>query len=107
MKEHILEALNWRYAVKTFDASKKVAEEDVQTILESGRLAPSSIGLEPWKFIVVKNDELRKKIRAVGYDQSKITDASHLVIVAHRTDGAALPGELIARTAQAQGKSVE
>jgi nitroreductase len=103
----ILEALNWRYAVKTFDASKKLSSEDLGTILESARLAPSSIGIEPWKFLVVNNPELRGKLRAAGYDQTKITDASHIVVIAARTDAAVLPDELIARTAKAQGKTTE
>jgi len=103
----ILESLNWRYAVKTFDVTKKVSEEDVNTILESGRLAPSSIGLEPWKFIVVKNEELRGELRKVGYDQTKITDASHLIVITYRTDAKSLPDELIERTVKAQGKTAE
>jgi len=103
----ILEALNWRYAVKTFDATKKVSEEDLNTILESGRLAPSSVGLEPWKFIVVKNEELRGELRKAGYDQTKITDASHLIVITYRTDAKSLPDELIERTGKAQGKTAE
>ncbi|MDB5254636.1 MAG: nitroreductase [Candidatus Nomurabacteria bacterium] len=105
--EEITKALNWRYAVKTFDTERKVSDTDLHAILESGRLAPSTIGLEPWKFIVVKNPEVRAKLRAVGYDQTKITDASHLVVIAYRTDGAALPAELIARMGAAQNKTAQ
>ncbi|MFA6158181.1 MAG: NAD(P)H-dependent oxidoreductase [Candidatus Paceibacterota bacterium] len=104
-KEEIISALNWRYAVKTFDAAKKVSDADLNTILESGRLSPSSFGIEPWKFIVVTNPEIRAKIRAASWDQTKVTDASHLVVVARRTDAPALSPELIARTAKAQGKT--
>ncbi len=103
----IIEALKWRYAVKTFDTTKKASDEDIATIVESGRLAPSAYGLEPWKFILVKNPEIRQKLRAAGYDQTKITDASHLVVIAARTDGTAVADSLIARTAAAQGKSLE
>jgi nitroreductase len=103
----ITKALQWRYAVKTFDTTKKVGDGDLNAILESGRLAPSTIGLEPWKFIVVNNPEVRAKLRAVGYDQTKITEASHLVVFAYRTDAENLAGELAARTAQAQGKTIE
>ncbi len=102
--QEIIKALNWRYAVKTFDPNKKVSDADLAAILESGRLAPSTIGLEPWKFIVVENPGLRAKIRAVSWDQTKVTDASHLVVIARRTDAPSLPGELITRTAKAQGK---
>lgn len=105
--EEITKALNWRYAVKTFDSAKKVSDADLQTILESGRLAPSTIGLEPWKFIVVNDPAVRAQLRAVGYDQTKITEASHLVVITYRTDAENLPTELVARTAKAQGKTVE
>lgn len=84
--EDILKALGWRYAVKIFDPAKKVADEDFKTILESGRLAPSSLGIEPWKFIVVENVGLREKLRAASYGQPKVTDASHLIVIARRTD---------------------
>lgn len=107
MTEHILNALNWRYGVKKFDTTKNVSDELMATILEAGRLAPSSVGIEPWKFIVVKNPELRTKIRAAGYDQEKITDAPYLVVLAQRTDAENLTKELVARTAKAQGKTEE
>lgn len=100
----IIKALNWRYAVRVFDSTKKVSDEDVQTILESGRLAPSSFGIEPWRFIVVKNPEIRTKLRAASYDQPKVTDASHLIVIARRTDArVTMASELIDRTASAQG----
>ena len=103
----IIKALNWRYAVRVFDSTKKVSDEDVQTILESGRLAPSSFGIEPWRFIVVKNSEVRVKLRAASYDQPKVTDASHLIVIARRTDArTAMTPELIDRTAKAQGVDV-
>jgi len=103
----ILQALNWRYAVKSFDSNKIVSDQDIKTIIESGRLAPSSVGMEPWKFILVKDQDLRKKLREVGYDQTKITDASHLVVIAQRTDANNLPNELIARVAKTQNKAEE
>lgn len=103
--DDILQALNWRYAVKVFDPSKKVSDDDLHTILESGRLAPSSVGLEPWKFIVVKNEALRNKLREASYDQSKVTDAAYIIVIAHRTDAEHLPDELVQRTAKAQHKT--
>lgn len=107
MKETILSALNWRSATKVFDPTKKVSDDDMHTILESARLAPSVVGLEPWKFILVGTPEIRAKLRAVGYDQSKITDAAHLVVIAQRTDAENLTTELVERTAQAQGTTVD
>ena len=106
-REEILKALNWRYATKVFDKNKKVSEEDMHTILESARLSPSSNGIEMWKFIVVENEEIRAKLRAVGYDQSKITDASHLIVVAYRTDAEEnLSQERIERVAKIQNQDI-
>ncbi len=78
----IHDALLWRYATKQYDASKKVAEGDFNQILEAARLSASSYGLQPWKMVVVTNPELRTKLRAAAWDQSQITDASHLVVFA-------------------------
>lgn len=102
-EKEILHALSWRYATKIFDPSKKVEEDDISTILESARLSPSSFGIEMWKFIIVKDKAIRTKLRAAGYDQPKITDASHLIVITYRTDAAKnLTKELIERTAKAQ-----
>ena len=104
---NILTALTWRRAVKNFDSTKKVSDEDLKTILESARLAPSVYGIEAWKFVVVQNPELRTQLRAASYDQSKVTDASHLVVIAARTDAQNIPGELAERTAAQQHKTLE
>lgn len=103
MNEQIISALQWRYAVQAFDASKKVSDADLRTILESARLAPSSYGLEPWKFIVVENPEMRAKISQAGYGQPKITEASHLIVIARPTDARShIVQDRIARTAKIQ-----
>jgi nitroreductase len=100
----ILDALNWRYAVKVFDATRHVPDEDLQTILESGRLAPSSLGTEPWKLLVIENPAIRAELRKVGYDQTKITDADKLVVIAARTDvRERITDETVARTAKVHG----
>ena len=58
----ILSSLSWRYATKKFDASKKLSEEQFETLLEALRLTPSSFGLQPWKFVVVENQSLREEL---------------------------------------------
>lgn len=77
----ILEALNWRYATKMFDATKKVSEADWKVLSESLRLAPSSYGLQPWKFMIVQTPDTRKKLREVSWNQSQVTDCSHFVVL--------------------------
>lgn len=81
-----LAQLNWRAAVKSFDQTKKVSDGDFDKLLEAARLAPSSSGLQPWKFVVVKNPEIRQKLREAGYGQAQITEASHLVVMCSKTD---------------------
>jgi len=107
MKEEIIKALKWRYATKVFDSAKSISEEDLNTILEAGRLSPSSVGLEPWKFIVVENKDLREKMKAASYNQAQITDSSYLIVIATRTDSENISDELIKRAMIAQGKTAE
>lgn len=85
-KSKVLEASKFRYACKSFDESKKINEEDFKTILEIGRLSPSSLGLEPWKFVIIQNNELREKlIPYCGGAKGQLPTASHFVIILART----------------------
>jgi len=84
MQELVKTALNWRYAVKKFDPQKKISAGDWALLKESLRLTPSSYGLQPWKFIVVENPELRKQLREVSWNQSQVTDCSHYVVMAFK-----------------------
>lgn len=81
---NILKSLEWRYATKAFDPSKKVSEEDFNELLEVLRLTPSSIGFQPWKFIVVRNPEIRAQLREHAWGQPQVTDASHLIVFASK-----------------------
>ena len=88
--EVILKGLNWRYATKAYDATRKVSDADWATIEASLSLAPSSFGIQPYKFIVITDPETREKLKPAAYGQPQITDASHLVAFAYKktlTDG--------------------
>lgn len=76
----ILEQLKWRYAVKKFDPQKKLSEERFQLLLETARLAPSSYGLQPCRFVVVRDPAVRAILKEKSWNQSQITDASHLIV---------------------------
>lgn len=78
----VIDKLNWRYATKKFDTTKKVDSEKLERILEAIRLAPTSSGLQPFEVFVVNNPELRAKIQAVGWNQAQITESSHLLVFA-------------------------
>ena len=82
----IEQQLHWRYATKRFDPSKKISQQDWHTLEESLRLSPSSFGLQPWKFIVVKNPELRKQLQPNSWNQPQIVEASHLVVIAAKKE---------------------
>ena len=76
----LLENLKWRYATKKYDATKKVAEEDVNKILEAARMAPTSSGLQQFRVMVITNQELKDKIVPVANDQQIVADCSHLLV---------------------------
>ena len=76
----INELLNWRYATKKFDATKKLTEDDVNTLKEAVNLTASSYGLQPYRVLDVQTPELREKLKAAAFGQSQITDASHLFV---------------------------
>lgn len=86
MNALIEQQLTWRYATKRFDPSKKISEKDWYTLEESLRLSPSSFGLQPWKFIVVKNPEVRKKLQPNSWNQPQVVEASHLVVIAAKKE---------------------
>ncbi len=83
---NIIEALKFRYATKIFDTEKKIPEHDFNELLEVLRLAPSSYGVQPWKFIVVEDKELRSKIRSRAWNQVQVTEASHLIVLCAKKD---------------------
>ena len=77
----LIQKLNWRYAAKRMNGSK-VSQEKVDTILHATRLSASSYGLQPYKVIVIENQELREKLKPAAYNQPQITEASHLLVFA-------------------------
>ena len=81
MEKTFMEAMDFRHACKIFDETKKVSTEDMNYILEAGRKSPSSFGMEPWKFLVITNEDLKEKLKPFCWNQPQITTCSHLVII--------------------------
>lgn len=75
-------ALHWRYATKKYDPSKKISDQDLNTLLESVRLSPSSYGLQPFKVILVESPEIREQLKAHSWNQTQTTEASHFLVFA-------------------------
>ncbi len=91
--EQFLEAMRFRHACKEFDAERKIPKEDFDVICEAARLSPSSFGLEPWKFVVLGNAELKEKILPVCWGAKKqMPTASHYMILLARKKAELLPG---------------
>lgn len=84
-RNEIIDVLNFRHSCKEFDINKKISEADFEVILEGGRLAPSSMGIEPWKFLVIENQELKNELGAVCWGGKKqMPTCSHLVVYLSR-----------------------
>ena len=81
MEKTFMEAMDFRHACKIFDETKKVSSEDMNYILEAGRKSPSSFGMEPWKFLVIANEDLKEKLKPFCWNQPQITTCSHLVVI--------------------------
>jgi nitroreductase len=106
--QEIEAALEWRYATKRFDPAKKISAEDWHTLEKSLILSPSSFGLQPWKFIVVQDSGLRKKIREAAWNQPQIEEASHLVVLAcKKAMGQPEVDKLIGRMSEVRGVKAE
>ena len=83
--EQILDIFNDRHACKVFDSSKQISDSDFEIILNGGQLSPSSMGIEPWKFLVIQNESLREELATVSWGGKKqIPSCSHLVILLSR-----------------------
>ena len=106
--DQLVAALRWRYATKQFDSTRKIPEATWDAIEESLVLTPSSFGLQPWKFHVVKNPAVRSKLLAESWNQPQVTEASHFVVLTSRTDLTTEDIDAwISRMAEVQEKSAD
>ncbi len=107
-RSKVLDALNWRYATKKFDPTRKISDADWATIEDALVLAPSSFGLQPWRFYLVKNPALLAQLPPHSWNQTQPVDCSHFVVFAQRKD---LSGSdvdaFIRRVAEVRSVSVE
>jgi len=85
-KEELTESLYFRHACKLFDENRKIPFEDLNFILEAGRLSPSSFGMEPWHFYVVRKQEFKETIQTACWNQPQISSCSDLVVITAKID---------------------
>jgi len=81
MNNAFSQAMDFRHACKVFDDTKKIDDNAMEYILESGRKSPSSFGMEAWKFVVITNEALKETLKPLCWNQMQITSCSHLVVV--------------------------
>lgn len=104
----LLSALNFRYATKAFDPENSIPADAWDALLESLVLAPSSFGLQPWRFLVVEDPATRASLREVSWNQGQVTDADKMVVFASRDD--LTPDDTVRwldRVAEVQGQPAE
>jgi len=104
MSQPLLDALQWRYATKQFNPTAKIAPELWATLEQTLVLAPSSYGLQPWKFVVVTSQSLKDQLPAAAWGQPQPRDCSHFVVfAAKQTVEDAFVAKFIQRTASVRG----
>jgi nitroreductase len=82
--DSLLHALHWRYATKKFDPAKRIPASDWQALEQALVLSPSSVGLQPWKFIIVTSQAVKQSLVPVSWNQTQPADCSHHVVFAVR-----------------------
>lgn len=97
-----IENQNWRYATKKFNSEKKISNSDLEILKEAIQLSSSSYGLQPYKVLIIENEEIRKQLQPASWGQSQITDASHLFVFASVTN---VDAEYITRFAENMAKT--
>ncbi|WP_396218567.1 NAD(P)H-dependent oxidoreductase [Flavobacterium sp.] len=97
-----IENQNWRYATKKFNSEKKISNSDLEILKEAIQLSSSSYGLQPYKVLIIENEEIRKQLQPASWGQSQITDASHLLVFASETN---VDAEYITRYAENMAKT--
>lgn len=83
---NIINSLEWRYATKKFDPSKKLSKDQIETLKKAFNLTPTSFGLQPVKLIVIQNKKLQEKFVEHCYYQRQVADASHLLVLCIEND---------------------
>ncbi len=83
---NFIENANWRYATKKFDTTKKVATTDLEILKKAISLTATSYGLEPYKILIIENQDIKNQLVAASWGQQIVADASHLIVFANILD---------------------
>lgn len=81
-KDDVLQVFKNRASTRSYDATRKISDDEFLAILECARLSPSSVGSEPWQFLVIQNPDLRKALKPVSWGMANTVEtASHVVVI--------------------------
>ena len=106
--ESLIGQLRWRYAVKKFDPARRIDAEPWQSLEQVLVLTPSSYGLQPWKFFVITDQDLKQRLVPISWNQQQLADCSHVVVFAIKRDLASEDiDRYLARMAEVRGMPVE
>ncbi len=106
--QQVVEALQWRYATRKFDPAKPVSAADWEALEQTLVLAPSSVGLQPWRFLVVTDQAMKEKLLSAAWNQVQVVECSHFVVFTVALGlGAAHVDKHIARMVEIRGGTVE
>jgi len=104
----LIKNLNWRYATKKFDTSKKVSDNDIQKLKKAIQLSTSSYGLQLYKVLIIKNTKIKEQLKPLSWNQSQITDASHLFVFCNYIDASPEAiDDFIKQTAETRNLDIE
>lgn len=106
--DSLIAALNWRYATKVFDATRRIPADVWTALAQSLVLTPSSFGLQPWKFLVITSQDLKERLKPHCWGQGQVSDCSHLVVLCAKQDmNEAYVDRFLGLTAALRGAPVE
>ena len=78
---HTEEAIKTRRSVKHYDPDHRMTDEEINKLLSLAILSPTAFNIQNWRYVVVSDGELRKKIRAEAWDQAQVTDTSLFIVL--------------------------
>ncbi len=107
IKADILEAFGFRHACKRFDSARKIGDDDFGWILETGRLSPSSFGMQGCRYLVITSDDLKAALKPECWNQKQIDSCSHLVVYLTRTRDLAPGSDWVAERFRERGLTEE
>ncbi len=103
LKKQMLDTMKNRHSIRMYDIDKKISREDMEYILEVARLSPSSVGLEPWRFIVLNNADMRAKIRDLSWGAHPQLDTASDFILLIAKKGARYDSEVFCQHMDRRG----